>query len=270
MKRGAAGAVAALVAEVARASSRSGAVRVLLLDLDGTLAPIAATPEEARVPRGTLEALVGLTRRGWRVAVVSGRPAAEVRRLVPLSVVRVFGSHGAENPRRGSVVPAIPRPVVVRLEALSVLALGLSAGVPGSRVERKPVGLALHDRNVAPGDLRRWRRGVERLLRTGDLRGLETLRGRRVVEIRVRGHHKGAVVRELLPGLPGRLDRSLVAFGDDRTDEDLFEAIRGKGLAVRVGPRGMATRAVRRLASPRSVERFLRGLTAITDGGGTR
>jgi trehalose-6-phosphatase len=44
MKRGAAGAVAALVAEVARASSRSGAVRVLLLDLDGTLAPIAATP----------------------------------------------------------------------------------------------------------------------------------------------------------------------------------------------------------------------------------
>jgi trehalose-phosphatase len=246
-----------LAREVARAARRPGAARTLLLDLDGTLAAFARTPEAVQVAHTTLEALEALTRAGWIVAIVSGRPAADVRRLVPLRRVRVVGSHGAEiGGRRARLSP----PERSRLSALGKRARTLASSVPGSRVEHKPAGLALHDRNVAPQHLAPWRSGVRDLLRGSDLAGLEVLRGRRVLEVRVRGPHKGRAVMPFLSRRPARRDASLVAIGDDRTDEDMFAAVRGRGLSVKVGRSDARTRAIRRLTTPRAVVAFLRAL----------
>ena len=69
------------------------------------------------------------------------------------------------------------------------------------------------------------------------------------------------VVSAIIAGGPRpRHDASLVALGDDRTDEDLFRALEGKGLTVRVGRPGRDTRAVPRLPSPMAVRRFLEEL----------
>jgi trehalose-phosphatase len=251
---------AGLATEVARAARRPGAARTLLLDLDGTLAAFAPRPEEVQVTRATLEALDVLTRAGWIVAIVSGRPAADVRRLVPLRRVRVVGSHGAEIDGRRARVSAPQRS---RLHALGQRARTLASSVPGSRVEHKPAGLALHDRDVAPRHLAPWRSGVRDLLAGSDLAGLEVLRGRRVLEVRVRGPQKGrAVTLFLSRRRPGRRDASLVAIGDDRTDEDMFAAVRGRGLSVKVGRSAARTRAIRRLTTPRAVVAFLRALAA--------
>ncbi len=254
-----------LATEVARAARRPGAARTLLLDLDGTLVGFARTPSGVRIPRSTLDALDALAASGWVVAIVSGRPAAEVRRLIPLRRVRVFGSHGAEV---GSRRARIGRPARARLRALGQRALALASDVPGSRIEVKPAGLALHDRSVAPRNLRPWRNGVRDLLAASDLAGLEVLCGNRVTEVRVRGQHKG---RAVLPFLerdrPAGRDASLVAIGDDRTDEDMFAAVRGHGLAVRVGRPGSPTRAARRLTSPRAVLTFLHALATTWSAG---
>jgi trehalose-phosphatase len=253
-----------LAAEVAQAASAPGAARVLLLDVDGTLAPIAPTPEAARVLPDSMAAVGRLCSSGWTLALVSGRPARQVRDMVPLDGPLVFGSHGLEAPEGGadSVVrldPALAR----RLDRLTSGGEALAAEVSGARVERKPAGLAFHDRLVPDDDLAGWRTMLREWLGRQELDGLETMDGRRVLELRPAGAHKGGVVRRLARerGVE-RFDGSFVAVGDDRTDEDMFVAIRELGLSVRVGPAGVATAAVRRLATPASVARFLTLLTA--------
>ena len=246
-----------LAVTVARAGGRPGASRTLLLDLDGTLAPMAPTPGDAIVPRDTLAALRDLLGGSWTVAIVSGRPVGEVRRLVPLRGVRAFGSHGLEGSWDGRTRARPARALLRRLELLTNAARTLARHAPGAYLETKPAGIALHDRNVDRGDLGSWRRSVRELLRTSDLEGFEVLRGRRVIEVRPWGQNKGRVVRDLLRQRPASRDASLVAVGDDRTDEDMFRELRGAGLAVRVGRPGVKTLARLRLPSPAAVRRFL-------------
>ena len=249
---------AALAATVLRDARRAGAARTLLLDLDGTLAPIAPTPDAARVPAATLATLRRLLRRGWSVAIVSGRPAAELRRMVPVRGVRCFGSHGAEGAwtpgGRQALDPALRR----ARAALGRRAGALLAGYPEVRFERKPAGLAFHDRALKGARLRAWRRRLRAWLDRQDLTGFEVIRGKRVVELRPRGVDKGAVVRAM-PRIASRKrrDATLVAIGDDRTDEDLFHALRGRGLAIRVGRTLRGSQARHRLPSVRAVADFL-------------
>ena len=68
----------------------------VLLDVDGTLAPIVDRPEEARVPPATREILAGLVGRYRLVACISGRPAREAERVVGVEGVRYVGEHGLE------------------------------------------------------------------------------------------------------------------------------------------------------------------------------
>ena len=93
------GSLARLVAPL-RAQPRRGAV---LCDIDGTLAPIVAAPEDARVLPEALAALERLTTRYALVGCVTGRPAAEARTLVPVEAVAISGNHGLEVWRDGAV-----------------------------------------------------------------------------------------------------------------------------------------------------------------------
>jgi trehalose 6-phosphate phosphatase len=253
-----------LARRVAHAARRRGARRTLLLDLDGTLAPIAPTPSEAVVPAATLQALARLIVRGWTIAVVSGRPAAQVRRLVPVRGVRVFGGHGLEGTWSGSGRrPTTPRERR-RLAHLADAVSRLAADTRGVMIELKPTGVAVHDRLVPRRHRASWRRRLARWLADADLRGLDRTRGKCVVELRAAAADKGRVVRTLprRPGAP-RPDASLVGIGDDRTDEDLFRALRGRGLAVRVGRADARSVARSRLSSPAAVQRFLIELARV-------
>jgi trehalose 6-phosphate phosphatase len=253
--------VVKLTRRVLRAARCQGAHRTLLLDLDGTLAPIAPTPEAAAVPHATLEALRRLVAAGWTVAVVSGRPAAQVRRMVPVRGLRVFGSHGSEGAWGDAARPAATARAPGRFRRVAAAARRLAATTPGVLIERKPAGVAIHDRRVSRGQLAAWRRRLESWLAGVDLRGLDRVDGKRVVELRLAGVHKGRVV-ETLPRRPNapRPDASLLGLGDDETDEDLFRALRGRGLAVRIGPPGARSAARTRLPSPAAVQRLLTAL----------
>jgi len=256
-----------LASRVARAARRPGARRTLLLDLDGTLAPIVRTPSRATVPPRTLEALRRLVKQGWTVAIVTGRPATEARRLVPVRGIKIFGGHGLEGSwsRRGSrrSNPGLRR----RLAELARTARRLARGTPGLLVEHKPSGLALHDRQVPRGLRASWHRRLDEWLDREDLRGLERIDGKCVTELRPAGAHKGQVVATLPTRKDAPVpDASLVGVGDDRTDEDLFRALRGRGLAIRVGRPGVHSAARRRLTSPAAVQRFLAELARAGAG----
>jgi trehalose 6-phosphate synthase/phosphatase len=85
---------------------------------------------------------------------------------------------------------------------------------------------------------------------------VEILAGNRVIEIRPYGVHKGRIVPALTPE---RLAATtIVAIGDDRTDEDLFNVLPPDAISIRVGPG--ATRARFRLDGVAAVRQLLRSL----------
>ena len=254
----------ALAAEIVRAARRPNAARALVLDLDGTLAPIAPRPKDAEVPAVVLKTLERLLANGWRVAVVSGRPLVQARRMVPVPGVTVFGSHGIE---RGEPFPASRalRALSLRSERIARQARGFVRGFPGVLLERKPYGCAFHHRALAAATRPRFLRRLAVWLAERDTRGLEVLDGRCVVELRPAGLGKGLVARRwpaARSAVPG--DRSLVAIGDDRTDEDLFAAFEDRGITVSVGSKRSRTIARRRLPGTAAVARLL---TALAETG---
>ena len=214
--------LAAVLRPLTEAPERAG----IFLDVDGTLAPIVERAEDAAVPDATRALLASLAERYAIVAGVSGRGAADARRLVGLDQLWYAGSHGAEllEPGAGEVI-VLPEFAEWADRVHEFAGRHLETG---ARVEDKGPIVAFHWRGVDDEDAVRAR--LERMAEEAD--GFVTHWGRKVLEIRPPVQvHKGQAVRELIRR--GNVDVALYA-GDDRTDLDAFEAL---GSGVRVGVR---------------------------------
>jgi trehalose 6-phosphate phosphatase len=187
----------------------------LLLDVDGTLAPIVPHPPAARVPAETRAELDRLRRRYALVACVSGRPAAEAERVVGVPGLVYVGEHGLELEPEARVWAR-------RLHAFA-------AGVPWP-AERKPLSVSFHFRTAPDADAARA--ALATVAERASAEGLDARWGRMVLEVRPPvPADKGTAVRRLLT--ERGLRRALYA-GDDATDLDAFRALADLELAVRV------------------------------------
>ncbi|MEX2180177.1 MAG: trehalose-phosphatase [Gemmatimonadaceae bacterium] len=207
-----------------------GAPLVVLLDLDGTLAPIAATPEGAQVPAETKEVLRRLIATpGLFLAVVSGRSAQDAASLAGVDGLWVVGNHGFESREpRGDIVPddrVLPfeRAVADVARDLAVL----ESSVPGSLVENKRWTLSVHYRLVDPAAVPSLK---ERVRESGERAGLRASEGKQVMELRpaveISKGTASVALAERLGGLTGA--GNVIYAGDDRTDEDAFRALRAR------------------------------------------
>ncbi|HKG90303.1 MAG TPA: trehalose-phosphatase, partial [Gemmatimonadaceae bacterium] len=147
----------------------NGSPLVLMLDVDGTLAPIAPRPEEAVVPADTRRAIAALAARGpaVKVALVSGRAAADARRMVSVANLWVVGNHGAETigPDGETIVDPRVLPFRAALAAAARQLAAAVAPVPGVAVENKTWSLTVHWRLADQGIVPRLRALVEDVAR---------------------------------------------------------------------------------------------------------
>jgi trehalose 6-phosphate phosphatase len=218
----------------------------LVLDVDGTLAPIAATPDLASVPEATKAELRRLVGRYLLVACLSGRAGEDARRLVGVEGVQIVGNHGLElDPRAERLAGEIAK---FRAEV----------GLP---VEDKGLSLSYHFRQAT--DEEEARRELEKVAERAVAAGLVPRWGRKVLEIRpALAADKGTAVRALIERAGAR--RALYA-GDDATDLDAFAGLEAAGLvaAVRVavasdeGPEELRRRADLVLSGPEEVTALL-------------
>src|SRR3954469_8911325 len=107
--RGILGAVSAALtlAEALEAVRADPSRSAILLDVDGTLAPIVRHADDAHVPEVTRTQLIAVSRRYALVACVSGRRAATARRMVSIGSIAYVGNHGAEILPPGGTVPDV-------------------------------------------------------------------------------------------------------------------------------------------------------------------
>lgn len=211
----------------------------VLLDVDGTLAPIAARPEDAYIPEETRRELARLAGRYALVACVSGRPRSDVERMVGVTGVAVVGEHGLE--------------LAPEAAAWAGRVAEFARGVDWP-AERKPLSVSFHFRRADDQDAARAY--LTRVADAAEAEGLVPRWGRMVLEVRPPvAADKGTAVRTLVTRAGVR--RALYA-GDDRTDVDAFHGLDGLELGVRV--------AVGSAEAPRELLAVADLVVAGTDG----
>ena len=207
---------------------------VLLLDYDGTLAPFHVDRSLAYPYHGVVSLLDSIVRCGkTRIIIISGRPIVELRALLtPLSDLEMWGSHGLERQLSDG---SYSRVYVSEEDAASlqeaeewVVAAGLL-----SSAEIKLGGIAIHWRGMPPAEASRVQtRTRDGWTRLAERSGLKLLQFEAGLELRISHPDKGDAVRDILASLDTTVP---VAFlGDDLTDEDAFQVLRGRGLTVLV------------------------------------
>lgn len=232
--------------------------QALFLDFDGTLVDIAPSPERIVVEPALVHSLRRLQRRqGGAVAIVSGRPVAEIDRWLAPLVLPVAGVHGAE---RRCADGSVQRHGDGAIQQVLAAAEGLVRGHQGVWVERKSAAVAVHFRD-APQAEAACRRALAAVV--AELPSLVLLAGKCVFEVLPADVSKGRALAAFMAE-PPFAGRQPVFVGDDVTDEAGFvETRRHGGVAVKVG--AGETAAGHRLRSADDVRRWLREAAGLNE-----
>jgi trehalose 6-phosphate phosphatase len=239
---------------------------VVGLDFDGTLAPIVDDPGSAHIHPEAPQVLTELAGVVRAVAVVTGRPARQALALGGLDAVGdaiggtgrelyLFGQYGNErwssNSRR-VISPRPPAGLATFGRELPKVLRGADAA--DAFVEDKGLAVAVHTRRLADPD-GAFNRLVKPIGELAERHGLSVEPGRRVLEIRSHGMHKGLVVDYLTEHLEAG---GFLFAGDDLGDLEAFEAV------LDLRRRGLPTLLV---CSASREERTLRDLAdVLVDG----
>lgn len=225
----------------------------VLLDIDGTLAPIVRHADDAHVPEATRTLLIEISKRYGVVGCVSGRRAHAARQIVAIGSIAYIGNHGGELLRPATTHVELNPEV----EAWSGRVLAFARRVYTSdhqrlrvRIEDKQAIAAFHWRG-AP-DEEAAAAAVQEIAARAQEEGFVVHWGRKVLEVRPPvALHKGMGVTALLSapaqepapaplgthaeapapvldghGLPEHRFTAALYVGDDTTDIDAFRALR--------------------------------------------
>ena len=243
----------------------------LFLDYDGTLAPIAPTPDEALLPSAAKNILLKTIKTpGIRTAIVSGRALEDVRRLIGIKDLIYVGNHGFEISGAGLEFESLVSP------AYKQLLVGIKseidntlAGFSGVLMEDKCVTLSIHYRLTSVARHAELVRLIEKMFKPYvDRKEIRVTSGKMVFEVRPPiVWDKGMAVLWVLKRLQF-ISESLSIFpiciGDDVTDEDSFAAVKDIGMSVCVGKRENSL-ASYFVESPEEVVRFLEHIQKVKE-----
>jgi len=197
----------------------------VLLDIDGTLAPIVRHAADAHVPEATRALLIEIAKRYGVVGCLSGRRAATARQIVAIGTIAYVGNHGGELLRPGATSPELDPEVAAWTERVRQFAARVYTAEHQRirvRSEDKDAIAAFHWRG-AP-DEQAAAAAVREIARRAQDEGLAVHWGRKVLEVRPPvGLDKGLGIAALLRGQP---IAAALYVGDDTTDLDAFRGLR--------------------------------------------
>jgi trehalose 6-phosphate phosphatase len=197
----------------------------VLLDIDGTLAPIVRHAVDAHVPESTRSVLIEVAKRYKLVGCVSGRRANTARQIVAIGTIAYVGNHGGELLRPGATRPEVDPDLeawTARIRDFAARAYTSDHQRIRVRSEDKDSIAAFHWRG-AP-DEQAAEEAVRGIAAHAKREGFEVHWGRKVLEVRPPVVlDKGIGIATLLRG---EQMRAAVYVGDDTTDLDAFRGLR--------------------------------------------
>jgi trehalose 6-phosphate phosphatase len=230
----------------------------ILLDVDGTIVDVAATPQGVVVPEPLLQTLATLhTRTGGALALVSGRLVENLDQLFAPLALPCIGGHGVEL--RSSARAPLHTSAVKLSPTIKNQVVAAAAVDPRIIIEDKGSSLAVHFR-LAPDRAELMKNEIATIVDRARIERLEMLCGKAVIEIKPRAFNKGTAVRELMR-IPPFADRTPMFVGDDVTDESVFAILPELGgLGYSVGREIDGVRGV--FGGPQDVRDWLADLAA--------
>jgi trehalose 6-phosphate phosphatase len=204
----------------------------VLLDIDGTLAPIVRHAADAHVPEATRTLLIEIAKRYRVVGCVSGRRAATARQIVAIGTIAYVGNHGGELLRPGATRLELDPDVAAWAERVREFAARVYTSEHQRlrvRSEDKDAIAAFHWRGAPDEEAAAI--AVRGIAERAQSEGLGVHWGRKVLEVRPPvGLDKGLGIAALLRGATDHAGEPLVTaavyVGDDTTDLDAFRGLR--------------------------------------------
>ncbi|MDP5008229.1 MAG: trehalose-phosphatase [Glaciimonas sp.] len=225
----------------------------LFLDFDNTLVDFAALPSKVVLPVDLISILKQLQlAANGALAIISGRPLAQIDHFLAPLVFPVAGVHGAERRSASGCVIQLPVPDIERLHAALTPLINHH---PELLLEVKRGALALHYRNAPQLEQLCIQTMSDALLRAD---GFSLLCGNMVVEAKAVSVNKGNAIATFMRE-PPFVGRRPIFIGDDATDEAGFAWVQselGGGFGIKVGPGPSFAQA--RLSNPEAVRSMLK------------
>jgi trehalose 6-phosphate phosphatase len=197
----------------------------VLLDIDGTLAPIVRHAADAHVPEATRTLLIEISRRYRVVGCVSGRRASTARQIVAIGTIAYIGNHGGELLRPGATRPEVDPDLAewtARVRDFVARAYTSEHQRIRVRSEDKDTIAAFHWRGAPDEEVAA--QAVREIARRAQEEGFAVHWGRKVLEVRPPVVlDKGLGIAALLRGVPVT---AALYVGDDTTDLDAFRGLR--------------------------------------------
>lgn len=217
-----------------------GCSLLLLLDYDGTLAPIVENPSLAKISLSGKKILRKIAQQqGIQTAIVSGRVLTELKKLVAIPSLTYVGNHGLEmeEPHLHFVHPKALEAKKIMEKVKRDLQNALES-FTGIFVEDKVLTLSVHYRQVPEEKIEEAKQTFLKKLHPYQAASQVMMReGKKVWEVRpcIRWD-KGTTVLWLYGRFVAHAGGPVfpIYVGDDETDEDAFRAVKQIGLGIKV------------------------------------
>ncbi|MDD5415827.1 MAG: trehalose-phosphatase [Candidatus Daviesbacteria bacterium] len=240
---------------------KRGPIKILMLDFDGTLAPIAGSPDKAKLSKESKNLLIKLSKKkGFYLAIISGRSLSELKKKVNLKNIIYAGNHGLEGEifQQKYAFP-VPDKALMTLKNIRGQLDKIAGRFKGVFIEDKGLTLSFHYRLVSkqqvPPVKLLFKKTLKSYLKTGLI---YIMTGKMVFDVRPRlNWNKGSFAKLVINQIhiQTKTIPVVVFIGDDKTDEDVFQKV-GKGITIKVGG-DYRSNAKYRFSNTKDVFKFL-------------
>jgi len=242
-------------------------VKILILDFDGTLAPIVQSPKEATLPMETRDLLEKLCQKpNLYLAVVSGRTLEDIKEKIGLPNIIYGGNHGLEGEIFGKKYSfPIPSKTDSTLKKIRKSLDKISDQFKGILIENKELSLSFHYRLTDTGQISKIISLLDKTLKPYvEKKLICIIAGKKVVDVIPyvnwnKGHFAALVIKQITAKTRKR--PVTVVVGDDETDEDTFKYLKND-ITIVVGNKRQS-KAKYYLKNPKEVVKFLKLLNTI-------
>ena len=212
----------------------------IFLDFDGTLSPIARTPDSAALPGSTKKIIAELSRsRKCKLAVISGRKLSDIKAVVGINKIIYAGNHGMEIEGNGvKRIIKVPKWFAEVKRKIRMDIRSKMHGIKGILIEDKGHTLALHYRLTKRTERYKIKKYFYQATASHLLNGrIKIQKGKMLYEVRPNiKWDKGKAVKWLL-NRSSKKNTLPIYIGDDETDKDAFKALKNRGITIFVGSR---------------------------------